>query len=196
MAQDGNFAVSNRYFSPNGDGIKDSTTLGVRLAQAADITVSVVGRSGKRRACSAGAHFKNVTGATVVWDGLNQRGTVVDDGDYTLRVTDTKGKLLGQSVVTVDTNRSSLLRAVDTEFGQFSNMSCRMDKLFRIVRRTAPDHHGGRRAHLPAQLLAGQSSRRHLHHDGRRQRAAFDPGGGRHERGPGSPGLSLLPMAV
>ncbi len=126
MAQDGNFQVSNRYFSPNGDAIKDDTTLGIRLQQATDITVSVIGRNGKTLRVFGGDALKNVTNTAVVWDGLSQRGTVVPDGDYTLRVSNRTGATLGQALVTVDTNRSSILRAVDTPFAQYTNLTCEL----------------------------------------------------------------------
>lgn len=124
MAQDGNFFVTNRYFSPNGDSVKDSTTLGIRLKSAADITVNVLNKAGKLMRIIGGDSLKNVTATEVTWDGLNQRGSVVADGDYTLRVMDRNGNTLGEALVAVDTNRSSILEAIDTAFGYTANLTC------------------------------------------------------------------------
>ncbi|MEJ2347131.1 MAG: CARDB domain-containing protein [Gammaproteobacteria bacterium] len=84
--QDGNFYVSNRYFSPNGDGVQDSTQLFFRLAQATDVTVDVVNAKGEVVRTLGGADTKNVSSGNVTWDGLDKLGRLVADGDYRLEV--------------------------------------------------------------------------------------------------------------
>ena len=59
-----------------------------------------------------------------VWDGLNTRGSLVPDGDYTLRLLGAGGKMLGDVLVTLDTNRSSVMKAVDTPFALYTNLTC------------------------------------------------------------------------
>jgi subtilase family serine protease/flagellar hook assembly protein FlgD len=129
IAQSGNFFVTNRYFSPNGDGSKDDTTLGFRLGAATDVVVDVLAKNGKVVRTISGDNLKKVTSGTVVWDGLNARGSLVPDGDYTLRVVNTGGTVLGEAKVTLDTNRSSIMKAIDTPFGLYTNLTCNLNWL-------------------------------------------------------------------
>ncbi|WP_426212029.1 CARDB domain-containing protein [Massilia sp. TWP1-3-3] len=108
LAQDGDFSVTNRYFSPNGDGVKDDTTLGFRLKTAADVTVNVLDKSAKVVRSFSGDALKNQLNGAVRWDGLGQRGSLVPDGEYQMRVLDLAGTQLGGAAVTLDTNRASI----------------------------------------------------------------------------------------
>ena len=65
-------------FSPNGDGVKDATTLGFKLTRKATVTVRIavgpkVVRTFSLKALPAGAH-------TVTWDGRTKAGAVVASG--------------------------------------------------------------------------------------------------------------------
>lgn len=126
VVQDGDFYVSNRFFSPNGDGVMDATTFGFRLQARMDVTVEVVNKGGKVVRTFAGDSLKGVQSGAVTWDGLNQRGAVVADGDYRLLVRNGAGPVLGEARVTVDTNRSSVIEAIDTPFEQVTNLSCEL----------------------------------------------------------------------
>jgi subtilase family serine protease/flagellar hook assembly protein FlgD len=139
--QDGNFYISNRYFSPNGDGIKDDTTFAFRLQTPVDVTVEVVNSANKVVRSFTGDNFKGVQSGNVSWDGLNQRGSVVPDGDYRLRVSAVGGGVLGDVRVTLDTNRSSVLTAIDTPYEQITNLSCeaKLDEWPRQLRFSADE---------------------------------------------------------
>lgn len=130
--QDGNLYVTNKYFSPDGDGVKDSTQLFFRLQNAATVTVDVLNKRDKLVRRFSGASLTNVNGGDMVWDGLDDLGRVVQDGAYRLRVVDTNGATLGEIVVSVDTNRSSLLEAAGTKFENFSNLTCELPDLSRL----------------------------------------------------------------
>lgn len=123
--QDGDFYVSSPYFSPDTDGVKDVTEFFFRLTAAADVAVEVVNKRGKAIRRFSGAGLTNVTGGSVAWDGLDDLGRLAQDGRYVMRVV-SGGASLGEAFVHLDTNRSSLLEAVDTKFGAFTNLTCEL----------------------------------------------------------------------
>ncbi len=124
--QDGDLFISERFFSPNGDGIKDSTTFSFRLKQLADVSVQVVNQAGKSVRQFDGATLTGIKSGSVTWDGKDERGALVADGDYRLRILAKDGRALGEMSTNLDTNRSSVLSAIDTEFEYRKNLSCEM----------------------------------------------------------------------
>ena len=124
--QDGNFYVSNLFFSPNGDGVKDTTEFFFRLANASTITVDVINKRDVVVRHFSGDALSNVASGSVVWDGLDNLGRLVEDGPYKLRVASSAGAVAGEVKVTLDTNRSSLLEAVNTKYASFQNLTCEL----------------------------------------------------------------------
>lgn len=124
--QDGNFYVTEPYFSPNGDGVKDSTRFFFRLSAETNVTVEVVDKRGKVVRRFIGAGLQGVDAGDVLWDGLDELGRLVADGRYQLRVLDTAGATVGDAFVTLDTDRSSLLEAIGTRFESFTNLTCEL----------------------------------------------------------------------
>jgi subtilase family serine protease/Tol biopolymer transport system component/flagellar hook assembly protein FlgD/fibronectin type 3 domain-containing protein len=122
--QDANLFVTNKFFSPDGDGVKDTTQLFFRLPAPATVSVEVRSKRDLVVRRFAGANLTNVTGGDVVWDGLDDLGRVVQDGTYRLRVAGTGDVTIGEVTVEVDTNRSSLIEADGTKFASFSNLTC------------------------------------------------------------------------
>jgi flagellar hook assembly protein FlgD/fibronectin type 3 domain-containing protein len=123
IVQSGNFYITNRYFSPNGDGVLDDTTFSFHLPSQVNATVNVLNKRGVAVRSYSGSALNNVQDGTVTWDGLDSNGSVVSDGDYTLNVA-AGGTVFGQVVVTLDTNRSSIIDAIDTKYQLFTNLSC------------------------------------------------------------------------
>jgi len=123
--QDGNFYVNNLFFSPNGDGIKDTTEFFFRLSGATTVNVEVVNKRDAVVRRFSGAALTNAAGSAL-WDGLDDAGRLVEDGPYRLRVVDASGAVAGEVKVTLDTNRSSLLDAANTKYGSFSNLTCEL----------------------------------------------------------------------
>lgn len=120
--QEGNFSVTEAFISPNGDGIKDSTTLTYRLPVATPVTIqvmdergSVVRVVGPKPAESSGSWQ---------WDGLDGDGRLVQDGRYELTVRNADGVVYGGATVEVDTNRSPLLAAMGTPAGINAGLTC------------------------------------------------------------------------
>lgn len=129
---DGDLYPTNKYFSPDGDGVRDSTQLTFRLQSTGTVAVEVLNKGGSVVRRFDGATLTNVNGGTVTWDGLDQLGRLVPDGPYTMRVVDGQGTQINSGVVHVDTNRSSLIEAVGTRFASISNLTCELPTVERL----------------------------------------------------------------
>ncbi|MBU1261747.1 carboxypeptidase regulatory-like domain-containing protein, partial [bacterium] len=98
------FALPNP-FSPDGDGIKDTTEISYYLDVAGTITATILeGTTTIRTLLSnatqtAGLH-------SVVWDGKNSSSIVVGDGQYKYLIQD-DGSTVASGIITVDTISSS-----------------------------------------------------------------------------------------
>ena len=122
-AQEGNVFVTHRHISPNGDGIQDSTELFYGLDEPADVRIEV--RNERDEVVRTSDVLSGDTGS-FEWDGLDHRGRLVTDADYALLAVGSAGTTIGRATVSVDTNRSSLLRAVGTDFELFTNLTCEL----------------------------------------------------------------------
>lgn len=110
-----NFATEP-YFSPNGDGVRDTTDLvfSALSAAVAEVLVSdaadhVVRRFGPE-AITAGSS------SGVTWDGLTDEGRRARDGEYRVQAMAATGEPLASVRVVLDTDRSSFVEAVGTQF--------------------------------------------------------------------------------
>lgn len=125
ILQNRDFYVTERYFSPDGDSIKDSTELAFRLQEPADVDVLVVDAKDRERQRFTGEQFQAVSAGRQKWDGLDSLGRLVPDGSYRFRVIDRSTNLvLGEASVEVDTNRSSLFKALRTPYELYRNLTC------------------------------------------------------------------------
>jgi subtilase family serine protease/flagellar hook assembly protein FlgD len=109
--QDGALYASELYISPNGDGVRDSTTIHFAQPGSAGVTIQIHNAADylvRELGAAAGTPSAQVT-----WDGRDQRGRVVTDGSYRVSALQ-GGRLLAQIGVVVDTNRSSLIPAIGT----------------------------------------------------------------------------------
>ncbi|MDX1430942.1 MAG: CARDB domain-containing protein [Gammaproteobacteria bacterium] len=121
--QDGDFFVSERFISPNGDGVRDVTRFFFRLDAPSDVVVAVVDEHGDTvRGIDTGASGGEASG-DVIWDGLDDLGRVVNDGRYRIQARGA-GALLGEATVEVDNNRSSLVESIGTPYGVNRNLTC------------------------------------------------------------------------
>lgn len=121
-AQSGNFSLSEKIISPNGDGTKDSTVMTYRLPTAMPVTVQVMDDKG--RALRTGRPRDSGPIGSWQWDGLDDDGRLVQDGMYELTVRNADGMALGSDTVEVDTNRSPLLAAIGTPMGMSAALTC------------------------------------------------------------------------
>ncbi|MCP4659565.1 MAG: hypothetical protein GY856_29530, partial [bacterium] len=83
--------VSNRYFSPDGDGVKDTTVFTFALASPATVTIEIRDPRGELVRWYRGGEHAGVAAGTFAWDGLDDAGRVVADGDYEIAALGTGG---------------------------------------------------------------------------------------------------------
>jgi subtilase family serine protease/prenyltransferase beta subunit len=116
--------LTEPYISPNGDGVKDSTQFFFRLNSAETVKISVVDKNAKAVRTFSGDEFKNTTGGNITWDGLDDFGRVVRDGQYQIEIQNEHGISIGSLLAVVDNNRSPLTEAFGTKFLLNSNLTC------------------------------------------------------------------------
>lgn len=125
--QDANLWLTEPYFSPDNDGVKDSTDFSFRLVAPAKVTVQVVNKKSVAVRTFSGGELDNTAGTTITWDGRNDAGSVVSDGTYQMQVVSVgSGYLLANLPVELDTNRSALADALGTKYLLQNNMTCQM----------------------------------------------------------------------
>ena len=122
--QDANLWLTEQYISPDGDGVKDSTEFFFRITAPQTVNIAVVNGKGETVRTFSGTEFENMVSGNITWDGLNDEGMVVDDGQYRINIVDLNNRTLGSLLVVVDTNRSSLTEAIGTKYLLNTNLSC------------------------------------------------------------------------
>ncbi len=110
--QDAALFASERYISPDGNGVQDEVAIVFRLDGTGQPRVEVRNATGAIVRRFAGEMAQSNGRAQVIWDGRDQRSRIVPDGDYRVVVIGADGVDLGALFVTVDMNRSSPLEAV------------------------------------------------------------------------------------
>ncbi len=73
----------NPTFSPNGDTVKDSATVGAYSGFVADWTINILNSS---NAVIRTATLSRATTISYIWDGKDATGAIVPDGSYTLNL--------------------------------------------------------------------------------------------------------------
>ncbi len=108
---DGGYALTP-FFSPNADGIRDRALVVLPTSAAALSRVDVLDAEG--RAVARLADFEPLSNqrSLAAWDGLDFRGEVAPDGDYTFLAGDADGAPRASVRVVLDTNRPMALAAV------------------------------------------------------------------------------------
>lgn len=121
--QNGNFYVSEQYISPNGDDIQESTNFFFRLDGTYDVTIVVQNEFGETVRTFSDSTLLSIQDGSIEWDGRDDRGVLVDDGEYSIQVLEGT-TVLGDVGVVLDTNRSSIMDAVGTPFGNLQTLTC------------------------------------------------------------------------
>src|SRR3954466_8859030 len=81
------FATKPAHFSPNGDGYRDSTPIGLRLSEAASVRCMVVDSEGNEvRRIASDRRLAGDAKHRWTWDGRADDGAPVPDGTYRMRV--------------------------------------------------------------------------------------------------------------
>ena len=80
------YIISNTTISPNGDGIKDDTEIGVKFSEPVDAAIKIENASGVVKSLYASS--SKVTDPTPkIWDGTDDGGNIVAGGTYYVNIT-------------------------------------------------------------------------------------------------------------
>jgi subtilase family serine protease/flagellar hook assembly protein FlgD/fibronectin type 3 domain-containing protein len=127
--QSGDMFASDRWFSPNGDGVKDEIVVVFRSAGAASPSVDIVNAAGRIvRSYRGNTVARDADRAQVLWDGRDDTGSIVPDADYRIVAFDDGGQSAPGLLVTVDTNRSSPLDAIGTRAERLTRLPSGFDR--------------------------------------------------------------------
>ena len=124
--QDANLWVTERYISPNGDRVKDSTQFFFRMDAPQTVRVEVVNKKGVAVKTFSGGDLTDTSGGNVAWDGFDDNGRVVEDGPYQIRLLGSNDGIVGSLLVVVDNNRSPFVEAIGTNYLLNNNISCKL----------------------------------------------------------------------
>ncbi len=126
VVQDANLYLTEPYFSPDGDGAKDETSLAWRAAGTPSVSVVVSSSRGKalRSLVADGPAEGSAT-----WDGRDVAGRLMWDGRYTFTLKASNGAVLGRREVLLDTNRSPIHDAAGTGLLAVRNLTCALPQL-------------------------------------------------------------------
>ena len=101
------FATKPAHFSPNGDGVRDSTRVGFDLSEPATVSFMVVdGEGNEVRRMVAGRRLAGDEKHRFSWDGTNDSGDPVPDGTYRMRVVRRDESRVIDSYKEIDVDRS------------------------------------------------------------------------------------------
>lgn len=121
-SQNADINVTEPYISPNGDGVKDTTTLSYRFSTTEPLQLQIIGDSDNTVRTE---NLGNETYGQFIWDGLDRQGRVVPDGSYRLVISNkSSSRIFGEVAVIVDNNRSLLIDALGTEYQHVTNLTC------------------------------------------------------------------------
>ncbi|MGA1840972.1 MAG: CARDB domain-containing protein [bacterium] len=122
--QDEGLWLTERYISPNGDGIKDSTMFFFRFEKTETIRIVVINKKEEVIRTFSGSDLENISNGHIKWEGFTDSGMVVADGDYRIQVRNGNDDIIAALPVTVDNNRSPLTDAIGTESLLYTNLTC------------------------------------------------------------------------
>src|SRR4051812_11498200 len=81
------FAAAPANISPNGDGFRDSSRVGFDLSRPATVSFSIIDSEGNEvRRLVDNRHLRGSSHNRYSWNGRDDKGSLVPDGDYTMRV--------------------------------------------------------------------------------------------------------------
>jgi len=128
IVQNANFNVSQKYISPNGDLIQDFTELFFRFKIASNPVINIINKQKQVvKEYLDRSMLTDITSGSVQWDGRDESGYIVADGEYYFQIFE-NAILLAQVTVEIDTNRSSLVDSFGTPSGVFTNLTCKLNE--------------------------------------------------------------------
>ena len=119
--------VTQRYFSPNGDGIKDETSIVFNTGIISDYQIKISNDEFSQVRLFAPVTFQNSQLGDVSWDGKNDSGIIARDGEYNIDLLDQTGTVVESVTVTLDTNRTSLFESMFNNNIHHTDLNCLAD---------------------------------------------------------------------
>ncbi|HEY2946701.1 MAG TPA: CARDB domain-containing protein, partial [Vicinamibacteria bacterium] len=119
LVQNADLFLTEAYFSPDGDGLRDETSLAYRATGRATVVISNE-RGRPVRTLAENAPSSGV----LAWDGRDDRGRLLEDGAYVFTLTGTTGAVLGRTTAVLDTNRRAIYDAAGTGLIATVNLGC------------------------------------------------------------------------
>jgi len=119
VVQNADLFVTEPYFSPNGDGVKDETALGYRATGPVSVVVSNDRGQEVRRLLTNGP-----ASGSVAWDGRDEQGRLLWDGSYFFTLIGAGDRVLGRAEAVLDTDRSPLHELTSVGQTLTHNVSC------------------------------------------------------------------------
>lgn len=132
VVQNADFNVSQRFISPNGDGIQDTTEFFFRLEAPANPVIRIINSNDQEVRLYQGDSLLNISEGSIVWDGLNEYGSVLGDGVYQIQLT-VNNVLLTSTQVEIDNNRTGLLKSIGTPDSVLTNLTCRLNQYSNFI---------------------------------------------------------------
>ena len=119
VVQNADLFLTEAYFSPDGDGVRDETSLAYRATGIRTVVIS------NERGQPVRTLAENSPSSGVLaWDGRDDRGRLLEDGTYTFTLTGTTGVVRGRTTAVLDTNRRTIYDAAGTGLIATANLSC------------------------------------------------------------------------
>jgi len=130
-APDISVAVKNPVFSPNGDGVKDEVKIKLKSSEVVVWEGSILDSRGNVVVATS----SNDTTSLIVWDGNNEDGAELNNGDYTLiaTFTDAAGNSTSIDPATLNLNRDPVDITLKTARGFSPDNDGGSDQLIVLV---------------------------------------------------------------
>jgi len=108
--------VQNPYFSPNGDGIKDISSVYFRASEDVTVDVNITNKNGKIVRNLATGEFYSPGSYSLEWDGTNDTLSLLPDGDYVYNIfLEDKGGNIERRhhFVVIDRNKTPIFESLE-----------------------------------------------------------------------------------
>jgi choice-of-anchor A domain-containing protein len=116
--------VTNRYFSPNSDGIKDETSIVFNAEMVSNYNIKISDSNLNIIKSFDSSLFQSTSFGDAIWNGINDRGVLERDGDYSVQLINADGIIIASTPITLDTNNSPLLSSLAENNGYVTDLNC------------------------------------------------------------------------